>query len=358
MDNNYKAYVQKYYSTDNPETKALLKQIKEALKNCEACIKILNIFNSELEGTYTERLARLHNFVIQEKNKNKTNQKKSKEYFTWPEDILFDGLGRFSDTKPVFLGVCFGKYDIKRVLDKSEEHCEMIMAFPDRKDKIILIFTDKWNDFFFQKEYAATFIRYANKHNILFLFLLVTDLGVSQIPFLTLNRNTLYKRRDWKIGWSASHIRKSKEIKKWVYDRKTMRFLYHFSYRVHYFGYTKSSTVCWLYEFDFYRQKCFIYKTTAKSARKESFVVNIPITAMNKFAQDVMFYRDLYEEYLCDIQYATEDKILHTARFPGKEFKWGENPIIFSDLESAFTVLLKSLDEQNPERWMPKQKES
>ena len=165
-----------------------------------------------------------------------------------------------------------------------------------------------------------TAIRYANKHNILFLFLLVTDLGVSQIPFLTLNRNTLYKRRDRKIGWSASHIRKSKESKKWVYDRKTMRFLYNFSYRVHYFGYTKSSTVCWLYEFDFYRQKCFIYKTTAKSARKESFVVNIPITAMNKFAQDVMFYR--------------------------------------SDLESAFTVLLKSLDERNPERWMPKPKES
>ena len=79
---------------------------------------------------------------------------------------------------------------------------------------------------------------------------------------------------------------------------------------------------------------------------------------MNKFAQDVMFYRDLYEEYLCDIQYATEDRILHTARFPGKEFKWGEISIIFSDLESAFTVLLKSLDEQNPERWMPKPKES
>ena len=350
MDNNYKAYVQKYHSTDNPETKALLKQIKEALKNCEACIKILDIFNSELEGTYTERLAKLHNYVIQEKNKNK----KPKGDLTWPEDTLFDGIGRFSDTKPVFLGVCFGKYDIKRVLDKSEEHCEkMIMAFPDWDDKTILIFTDKWNDFLFQKEYAATFIRYANKHNVLFLFLLVTDFGVSKIPFLTLNRNTLYKRRDWKIGWSANHIRKSKESKKWVYDRKTMRFLYHFSYRVHYFGYTKSSTVCWLYEFDFYRQKCFIYKTTAKSARKESFVVNIPITAMNKFAQDVMFYRDLYEEYLCDIQYATEDRILHIARFPDKEFKWGKNPLFFSDLESAFTNLLMSLNVQNPERWVP-----
>ena len=66
MDNNYKEYVQKYQSIDNPETKTLLIQIREALKNSDACIKILDIFNSELEGTYTERLAKLHNYVIQE----------------------------------------------------------------------------------------------------------------------------------------------------------------------------------------------------------------------------------------------------------------------------------------------------
>jgi hypothetical protein len=111
-----------------------------------------------------------------------------------------------------------------------------------------------------------------------------------------------------------------------------------------------------LYEFDFYQQKCFIYKTTAKPARKESFVVNIPISAMNKFAQDVMYYRDLYEDYLCDIHYATGDRILHIARFPGKEFKWGKNPLFFSDLESALAVLLMSLDVQNPEKWVPETK--
>ena len=55
MDNNYKEYVKKYQSIDNPETKTLLIQIREALKNSDACIKILDIFNSELEGTYTER---------------------------------------------------------------------------------------------------------------------------------------------------------------------------------------------------------------------------------------------------------------------------------------------------------------
>ena len=321
MDNNYKAYVQKYHSIDNLETKTLLKQVRETLKNSDACIKILDIFNSELEGTYTERLAKLHNYVIQEKNKNKN----PKGDLTWPEDTLFDGLGRFSDTKPIFLGVCSGNHDIIRVLDKAEEHCEkMIMAFPDRDDKTILIFTDKWNNFLFQKEYAATFIYYANKHNILFLFLLVSDFGVSQIPFLILNRNTLSKRRFWSIGWGTSHICKAQKNKKWVYDRKSMRFLYNFSYRVHYFGYSKSSTVCWLYEFDFYRQKCFIYKTTAKPVRKESVVVNIPITAMNKFAQDVMYYRDLYEDYLCDIHYATEDRILHIARFPGQRIQVGK----------------------------------
>ena len=39
MDNNYKEYVQKYQSIDNPETKTLLIQIREALKNSDACTK-------------------------------------------------------------------------------------------------------------------------------------------------------------------------------------------------------------------------------------------------------------------------------------------------------------------------------
>ena len=48
MDNNYKEYVQKYQSIDNPETKTLLIQIREALKNSDACIKILDRYKKRI----------------------------------------------------------------------------------------------------------------------------------------------------------------------------------------------------------------------------------------------------------------------------------------------------------------------
>ena len=75
------------------------------------------------------------------------------------------------------------------MLDKAEIQCEnMIKAYPYHVHKTILILTDKWDDPLFRKNYAGTFVNFAYRYNIVFVFLLVTDFGVSRIPFLPWDR--------------------------------------------------------------------------------------------------------------------------------------------------------------------------
>ena len=174
---DYKIYVQKYHSIDNPETDVLLERLRTSLQTSAACARILEVFISELNGTYAERLAGLGAYL-----KTEQDNAKNKLGNLYRDDDMNNTLfpfGRLSRMYPVSLGICLGKMKIEKVLSKAEEQCEkMIMAFSDNVDKTILIFTDKWDGPLFQKYYAATFIRYANEHNIMFLFLQITDFGV------------------------------------------------------------------------------------------------------------------------------------------------------------------------------------
>ena len=61
-------------------------------------------------------------------------------------------------------------------MNKAEDQCEkMIRCYPRHVDKTVMILTDKWDAPLFKGDYAGTFINYANRENIVFIFLLITD---------------------------------------------------------------------------------------------------------------------------------------------------------------------------------------
>ena len=92
---------------------------------------------------------------------------------------------------PQFWGVCAGAQRLKTVLDKAAEYCEK----PLGEDKTVVIVTDKWDQAVFQKHFERQFLRCALEQNVTFLFLLVTDYGVSRIPFLPWDRHELDQLR-------------------------------------------------------------------------------------------------------------------------------------------------------------------
>ena len=88
-----------------------------------------------------------------------------------------------------FLGVCRGKTRLDAVLKEAVRHIENVERFCKHYyEKTTVILTDKWDAKTFAK-YEKAFVRYACKYNNFPIFLLVTDYGYTQIPFLANDRD-------------------------------------------------------------------------------------------------------------------------------------------------------------------------
>lgn len=87
-----------------------------------------------------------------------------------------------------FLGICRGKTRLEAVLREAVRHSDdVVKCCSKHPERTTVILTDKWDAKTFAK-YETTFIRYACKHDIFPVFLLVTDYGYIQIPFLPNDR--------------------------------------------------------------------------------------------------------------------------------------------------------------------------
>lgn len=92
---------------------------------------------------------------------------------------------------PRMLAVCRGEEKLDKVFRvMSTQVDRMAVEYPDPADKqrvgqglSIFLITDKWNPSAFAKV-EKKFLDYAIHHGIWFIFLLVTDYGFTQIPFL------------------------------------------------------------------------------------------------------------------------------------------------------------------------------
>lgn len=105
-------------------------------------------------------------------------------------------------TFPEFLGICSGGAKLDGALGAARGHCEKARkSLPKDLPKAVMIFTDKWDWPTFHRKFELPFLRYALEDNVLFIFLLVTDYGVSRIPFLVRNHRELddLRRRGYDI---------------------------------------------------------------------------------------------------------------------------------------------------------------
>ena len=93
-----------------------------------------------------------------------------------------------------FLGICRGATRLETILKKAIRHSDRVIKCCPQYEKnpegTTVILTDKWDVKTFEK-YEKDFIYYAYKYNIFPIFLLVTDYGYTQIPFLPNDRKKI-----------------------------------------------------------------------------------------------------------------------------------------------------------------------
>ena len=324
---NYEMYVRELLHENNPETGSLLERARAFLETSEACADLLGIFNSELDGNYSERLDGLGAHL--EKNGSLRGNLN-----TFP-------FGKPSrETYPEFVGVCKGERTIRSVLDKAEIQCEnMIKAYPYHVHKTILILTDKWDDPLFRKNYAGTFINYAYKYNILFMFLLVTDFGVSRIPFLSWDRRKMYNRGFGDVEWGARHT--EKEMYENLMEKLDSGYL---SYVEEYRNGDDHGHSIGRFEFDLLHQTFYLNTFDSGSGTTDRKSGKIPAKAVKKFLEAVSDYCELPESEYYDKNNLNKASVRHTAELFNKRFYWyaAEEPL-FEKLEQAFRNLLASL---------------
>ena len=318
-EDDYENYVREY-SEDNPEIGSLLARWGSVLETSEGCAGVIDVFASDISGTYTERLDKLGEHL----DKNGTGEGNINTYpFGRPTRKIY----------PEFVGICRGKTTLKSVLNKAEDHCEkMIHVYPRHVDKTIMLLTDKWDDSLFKSDYAGTFINYANRENIVFIFLLVTDFGVSRIPFLTWNRRRLLDRGSWNVAWGTRHRAKEELITAMDNLGKYGRSLYWKRSKR-----AENRNNDFHCKFDFELQE---YSFESKSGLKYG---EIPVRALEKFAVAVRGYADL-PEALYENTGEEKDPDLHVAEIFGRQFIWDktEDPF-YTKLEKAFDDLIKAL---------------
>lgn len=106
---------------------------------------------------------------------------------TWPFGT------KTAEIFPKFLAVCRGKQRLSKVMDivlKQSQKIADYYRYDDYARKTVLVLTDKWDVAIFKK-YEKKLLEHAVNDEIWYIFLLVTEYGYTQIPFLPNDRNAL-----------------------------------------------------------------------------------------------------------------------------------------------------------------------
>ena len=102
------------------------------------------------------------------------------EYNTYP-------FGEDTDTVyPRLLAVCADKAPLRAALNHIQSQSRKMAVLSGKKTVFLL--TDKWNATT-SRDYEVEFLNHAIRDNIWYVFLLVTDYGITKIPFLPGNRD-------------------------------------------------------------------------------------------------------------------------------------------------------------------------
>lgn len=204
--------------------------------------------------------------------------------FGWGEPINTYPFGKPTDkTYNEFFGVSAGKTTLRDVLNRAKDYCERASKeLPTDEPKTVVILTEKWDTPMFRRLFDKAFRYYALEYNIWFIFILVTDYGMTRIPFLAWDRDEFDIMRrshpavDWDVNGAKGLLQHSTcEYRTWS---GTLR-----QYDVH------------NYTFDFEKRICEIEDIYNKVTLKK-----IPVQALNEFAVAVRpLYNRIWEKDYC-----------------------------------------------------------
>ena len=331
---SYESYVME--NLDREKTEQVL---KEAIKCCsesgfEACESFLEGFLYKYSHfLYTKRLKR----ICDDLDTATTGQF---HYNSYPFGV------KPAPTLPEYIGVCEGKTTFKSIMDDVTRQCEAVKRDLNEDDnKIILVFTDKWNTPEFRKRYAVPFINYAHKYNILFMFMLVTDFGVRDIPFLSWNHDI---DKDIEVFLDNNDLDEIEE------DDMTAEVKI---YRIRNILCCGNHDICsfeskgrkiynysdaFKCEFDFDQLQ---YKyVAANNSSGTAKTGNISLKAFQEFA--LVIYNSIYSPFVRvqkprKVNDSYDLKIVNVA---GRHFEWYEaKKQVFKKLEEAFQILFKEV---------------
>lgn len=215
---------------------------------------------------------------------------------------------------PEFLGICSGDTRLITVLNAARDHCERTRkSLPKDLPKAVMICTDKWDWPKFHQKFELPFLRYALEDDVMFIFLLVTDYGVSRIPFCGKNHAELARLRRKRYGVEPEHPA--------VSALRVLQQSFPCTYEYHsgtWARYGSSSYYDVHYSFDFRSMRC-----TMRDGDREEQIKAIPKKAAQKFAAAVYEFLDQRGRSYADPMEAL-DAGYGRATVANVEFSWFE----------------------------------
>lgn len=243
---------------------------------------------------------------------------------TWPFGVPTDEI------YPRFLAICRGQTRLDTAFGKIKKQSK-IMADPKRckaDSKAVILLTDKWSLATF-KRYEKTFLNHTLQDGIWYIFLLVTEYGYTQIPFLPNGRYVLRKL--------------SGEV---VEDDFSMDDVYELldSFEISYWGGTWQQHKRHMYKFD------LTYMEWRKSSTLEgNDNGRIPEGALFNFINSVLWIKDRKESKIEPSNRAL-DSPAFTLHIFGKKVEWdvigGYDNKPFGELSKNTEKFIKACDKK------------
>ena len=250
-------------------------------------------------------------------------------YNTYPFGVAIDKV--YSR----FLGICRGKNKLNDVLKHAVKHNVNVAKYcePSQyRDRTTVILTNFWDDDVFKK-YEKEFLRHAMLWDIWTVFILVTDYGFEQIPFLPNDRDAL-------AGLVLDGDEVRADVQKWMNEPVQYSIKggpwnkdLHNEYTIYLYD-----KVWELYSFE-----------EGLSGGKISY------EAVNKFMDEVLWIAEADEKEL-KTDKRSFDGIRYELRIFGKKLFWDSAAIDkngdprYIKLDKALKKLIKAF-EPNVERW-------
>lgn len=224
-----------------------------------------------------------------------------------------------------FLAVCRGKRKLKETFDIVVQQSKKIAKYypiSHGQDKTVMILSDKWDYDTFRK-YEKKLLNHAIRDGIWYIFLLVTDYGYTQIPFLPNNRNDLKHLEGEKIEDDLTYD-----------DMLDMLYEYPFEYSMSGGTWQPHERVHYSFDADELRWE-------KHSLIGEDICGNIMEKDLEQFLKSMSWIADESQTMLKP-QTQVLDAPTRELRIFGKTIKW--NAGLDGDTDRQYTLLQKALD--------------